>query len=61
MVGVCLSPNCIDTAGASQVGALRSVLNASSGFSLALSAMASNGSQLASGFSLGGTPFCVSC
>lgn len=48
VVGICLSPNSVDAASASQVGSLRSVLNASSGSTSALPAVASNASQLVS-------------
>jgi len=53
-LGVCLYPNCADATSGSQVGELKPVSNATVCSSSALLAVASNGTQVASGLSSGG-------
>ena len=53
-LGVCLYPNCADATSGSQVGELKPVSNATGCSSSALPAVASNGTQVASGPSSGG-------
>ena len=53
-LGICLSSNCADATGTSQVGAFRPVSNAAGGSTSTLPAVASNAPRVACGLSTGG-------